>query len=371
MVIGISKEIKAKEYRVASVPEDVAVIVQSGHVVLVEEGAGIGSNFSDEAYMDAGAKIVDKDTLYRESDIIYKVKEFFPEEFHLLRPEQTVFTYLHSNAHPDETNALLEKMVIGIAYEDITDDGIEFPLLAPMSEFAGIGGVFAAIYHMQRTKGGGGLILSAINGLQLPVIVILGAGSSGTAAARVASALGNRVILIDNNPKALKKAALKLPPNVEYWISTKSSINKAIKECDVFMNCVLWPKWRTDHIVTRNMLKLMKPGSLIVDVACDEAGAIETSISTTHDDPVYSEEGIIHYCVDNIPSAYSQSASVALSQATLPFLLQIADKGARKALVDNPTLRRGLTCIDGKLTLEETGIKQNRHYISQEKALGI
>lgn len=372
MIIGIPKEIKKNEYRVACTPSGVKEIVANGHQVLVEKGAGLGSGFSDREYEEEGATIVDTaEELYEKSHLIYKVKEILPEEFKYLRENLIIFTYIHSNAYREQTDALLENKVIAIAYEDVTDENGEFPLLKPQSIIAGKGGFIAALNFMQRIHGGKGILLSRVDGVRTPEITIIGAGNSGTAAAELAAAFGNKVTILDISSEQLGKARKVLPANVELLYSNKANIEMCLKRTDVLINCILWPKWRKDHLITREMLKLMKEGALIVDVACDEAGAIETTKATSHDDPVYIVDGITHYCVDNIPSAFSQTATTTLCNATLPYLLEIANKGVKRALIENKYLRRGLTTYEGKLTLEETGLKQNRPFISPEEALGM
>jgi alanine dehydrogenase len=372
MIIGISKEIKANENRVACTPEGVNEFVKRGHTVYVESGAGCGSGFSDEDYQNQGAKILKTpEELYGKSDMIYKVKEIFPEEYKFLREGLIVFTYIHSNAHRDQTDALLENKVTSIAYEDVTDKNGGFPLLKPMSEIAGKGGFIAALNFTQKIHGGKGILLTRVHGVRTPEITIIGAGNSGLGAAELAASFGNKVTILDVNMNQLEKAKEILPPNVELLYSNEQNIIKCLRRTDVLMNCILWPKSRKDHLVSRDMLKLMKPASLIVDVACDEAGAIETCRSTTHADPVYTEEGIIHYCVDNIPAAFPQTSTYTLCNATLPFALEMADKGVKQALIDDKYLRRGLTSYEGELTLEETGKKQQRPYTPPEKVLGM
>lgn len=371
MIIGIPKEIKPSEYRVSLTPAGVQTIKHHGHTVLVEKDAGIGSNLENEEYEKAGAEIVSKDDLFSRSEMIYKVKEFFPEEFKYLRESLIVFTYIHSNAHPQETDAFLNSKIIGISYEDIEDKDGNFPLLSPMSEFAGKGGFLAACYYSQKVHGGKGILLSRVAGVQTPQITIIGAGNAGMGAAELASELGNKVTILDIDLDKLNKAKCVLPPNVELLYSDQANLLNSLKNSDVIINCILWPKWRKDHLITREMLKLMKPNSLIIDVSCDDNGAIETCRSTTHNDPIYFEEGIMHYCVDNIPSAFSRSASISLCNRTLPFALQIADKGYDAALKENPMLRKGLCFYKGLLTLRETGLKQNRPFTTPEEALGI
>lgn len=371
MIIGIPKEIKNNEYRVASTPNCVMEIVKNGHIVLVEKNAGIGSGFKDQEYEDAGAKIVNKEELFDKSELIYKVKEFFQEEFKYLREGLVIFTYIHSNAYRDQTDAFLKRKVVGVAYEDIENEKGEFPLLKPMSEIAGKGGFLKACEYVQKINSGKGLILNRISGVTTPHITIIGAGIAGLGAAELASAFGNRVTILDIDLDKLEKAKEILPINVELLYSNSSNLTECLKKTDVLINCILWPKWRTDHLITKEMLHLMKENSLIVDVSCDENGAIETCRSTSHDAPTYFEEGIMHYCVDNIPAAFPKTATEALANATLPYLLEIANKGYKRALMDNRALRKGLSFYFGELTLEETGRKQNRPYTTPEKALGL
>ncbi|MEG1254426.1 alanine dehydrogenase [Clostridium sp.] len=371
MIIGIPKEIKTSEYTVAISPSGVAEFVSNGHVVLIEESAGVGSGFYDEEYVANGAIITDKTTVYNGSDMVFKVKELLPSEFEYLREGLIIMTYFHSNAYRDETDACLNKKIIGIACEDVQDKYGNFPLLRPMSEIGGKGGFIAACNYSQKINQGSGKMLARVNGIKTPHITILGAGSAGIGAAELAAGFGNRVTVLDIDYDILENAKGKLPLNVEFLHSNPSTINEVIKDTDVLMNCVSWPKWRKDHIITRDMLKTMKKDTIIIDVACDIGGAVETCHATTHNEPVYFEEEILHYCVDNIPSAYSRTATCSICSATVPYALEIANKGAKKALVENPHLRKGLCFYLGSLTLEETGLKQDRKYITPEEALGI
>ena len=361
MIIGVLKEIKPNEYRVAATPATVAEIVARGHKVLVEKNAGFGCGFSDSDYANAGATILETaKEVYESADLFYKVKEMFPEEWKYMNENKIVYTYIHSNAHPEETDAILSSKVTAIAYEDITDKDGNFPLLKPMSILAGKGGFLAAMHHMQSVFGGSGTLLANVCGIDAPVVTIIGAGNSGLGAAEIAAGLGNVVRILDVNVKALEHAKAILPSNVSCLYSNRENLVKCLKESDVILNCILWPKHRKDHLINREDLKMMKPSAMIVDVACDDEGAVETCRSTTHDNPTYYEEGILHYCVDNIPSAFAKTASIMLSNATLPILLEIANKGVKQALKDNVHLRNGLTAYDGKLTLKETALKQNR-----------
>lgn len=357
MIIGLPKEIKKREYRVAATPSAVAAFVKRGHTVLFEHDCGAGAGFPDEQYAAAGGVLTPREALYRGCDLLYKVKEIEPAEFDLLHEGQIVFTYLHSNAHRDMTDLLLERGVTSVAYEDIDDDEGNFPALAPMSVLAGKGGVIAALWFSQTVRGGSGKMLSAVPGIPTPDFAIIGCGNSGLAAAELAAGCGNKVSVLDVSWKALNRARGKLPANVELLYSDRENLTTCLKRCDVLINCISWDKTRRDHLVNREDLALMKPGAMIVDVACDDHGAIETCESTTHDDPVYEVDGVLHYAVDNIPSGFAATASRTLSAATLPFALAMADKGARQALLEDAHLRRGLTTYRGKLTLQETAVK--------------
>ena len=367
MIIGVLKEIKPNEFRVAATPAAVGQLTARGHKVLVQKDAGIGSGFADAEYAAAGAEILESaHEVYTKADLFWKVKEMFPQEWQYMNRDKIVYTYIHSNAHPEETDAILSSRVTAIAYEDITDDKGGFPLLKPMSILAGKGGFLAALHHSQSVFGGSGTLLANVTGMETPVVTIIGCGNSGMGAAELAAGFGNTVRILDVNLDAMEKAKAQLPQNVSFLMSNRDNLVKCLKDSDVIINCILWPKHRKDHLINREDLKMMKPGAMIIDVACDDEGAVETCRSTTHDDPVYREEGILHYCVDNIPSAFARTASTMLSNATLPFLLQIADKGVEKALKDNVHLRKGLTAYDGKLTLKETALKQNRELTDVE-----
>lgn len=369
MIIGLPKEIKRNEFRVAATPAAVAALVRKGHMILFETDCGVGSGFSNADYLEAGGRETDHETVYRQSDLLYKVKEIEPAEYDLLHEGQIVFAYLHSNAHPEMTNVLLEKGITGIAYEDIDDDRGGFPALAPMSVLAGKGGFLAALHFSQSVHGGQGLLLNSVAGLPTPEITVIGCGNSGLAAAELAAAFGNKVTVLDVNWAAMKAAKEKLPANAEFLYSNRENLELCLKRSDVLINCIMWDKTRTDHLVNREDLRMMKPHAMIVDVACDDHGAIETCVSTSHDEPTYVEEGILHYCVDNIPSAFSRTASHTLSAATLPHAIAIAQKGAEQAMMDDAHLRRGLTTYRGKLTLMETAQKHHMTYTDPKEAI--
>ncbi|WP_313339548.1 alanine dehydrogenase [Sedimentibacter sp.] len=368
MIIGVLKEIKNNEYRVSAVPSGVAELAKKGHKVYVEHNAGFGSGYTDEDYEKAGAEIADAETIWKASEMIYKVKEILPAEYKYLREGLIVYTYLHSNAHLDMTHEMLKSKIIGIAYEDVTDKNGKFPLLSPMSELAGKGGFLSALHYGQSVHCGRGILFNRVSGVDTPVVTIIGGcGNSGLGAAEIAASLGNKVIILDVDKEIMDEVKAKLPTNVEFLYSNRANLLRCLKETDVLMNCILWNKTRKDHLVYKEDLKLMKKGSMIVDIACDDNGAIETCRSTTHDDPIYFVEDIMHYCVDNVPSAFARTASIVLSNSTLPYALQIANKGCEKALKENEHLLKGLTCYKGKLTLRETAIKHNLELVPQEK----
>lgn len=363
MKIGVIKEIKPSEYRVAAVPSAVGELVRRGHEVYVETKAGEGSGFSDEMYAEEGAKIcATAEEVWTGVDMIYKVKEIFPEEFKYLREDLIIFTYIHSNAHLDQTKALMESKCPSIAYEDISDDRGQWPLLSPMSELAGKGGFLAALNFAQTIHGGPGLLLANVCGAPAPVVTIIGCGHSGLGACELAAGFGCQVRMLDINYDAMLAAKEHMPHNVSFMFSNRANLVNCMKESDVIINCILWPKTRKDHLINKEDLKMMKKGAMIIDVACDEGGAVETCHDTSHTDPVYYVDGILHYCVDNIPSAFAQTASTTLCNATLPFAIAIANKGVKQAIKDDKHLRRGLTTIDGHLTLLETAEKLDLPY---------
>jgi alanine dehydrogenase len=372
MTIGVLKEIKPNEYRVAAVPATVYEIVRNGHEVIIQSGAGVGSGYSDEDYAAAGAKIAaTAEEVWQKADLYYKVKELFPQEFKWMNKDKILFTYIHSNAHPEETDCLLSSGVSAVAYEDVQDKNGRFPLLRPMSELAGKGGFLAACYYMQAVNGGPGKLLANVAGVETPVITIIGCGNVGLGAAELAASFGNEVRILDVNMESMLAAKKYMPGNVTFMMSNRANLEKCLRESDVILNAIQWAKDRKDHIVYRQDLRLMKKGAIVVDVACDDGGAIETCRSTTHDKPVFHEEGVLHYCVDNIPSAFAQTASVTLANSTLPYLLQLANKGFKKAIEDNKYLRAGMTCYGGKLTLRETALKQNREWTDAEELIKV
>lgn len=372
MKIGIVKEIKNNENRVAIIPSTVKEFLRHGHEVYIECGAGLGSGFRDEEYAAAGAIMVEKaEDVWNNIDLLYKVKEILPSEYKYIREDLIVMTYLHSNAHRDETQVLLDAKCPSIALEDITSDdpAKKFPLVANMGELAGKGGFLAACYYAQSVHGGPGLILNNVCGSDAPIVSIIGCGYTGLGAAELASSFGCTVKMMDIDLKAMERAKDKLPSNVSFLYSSRQAIEDCLKVSDVVINCVLWPKTRKDHLINKEDLAMMKHGAMIIDVACDDGGAVETCRSTTHDDPVYYVDGILHYAVDNIPSAFSKSSSTRFANDSLPYVLAVANKGIKQALKDDKHLRNGLTTFDGKMTLKETAEKFELPWANPEELI--
>ncbi|MBW2486763.1 MAG: alanine dehydrogenase [Deltaproteobacteria bacterium] len=370
MIIGVPREIKENEYRVSMTLPAVDALVSRGHQIIIETRAGAGSGIADADYTAAGANLApDARTVYRKAEMILKVKELFPQEFDLLREGQIIFTYIHSANNPVETQALLDKKVIAIAYEDIeTDDG-RCPLLTPMSEIAGEVGLIMGVYHMFTTTGGSGILIGGAVGSQPAKVAILGAGNVGIGAARYATGLGADVTLLDIDLERLRQIRQKMLPGIKTVYLNQFNVRQMLPGVDLLINAVKWPPQSDEHIVTREMLKLMKTDSLIVDISCDPAGAIETCVPTSHDQPTYVVDGIRHYCVDNLPSAVAKTASDALSNASLPYVLKIADKGWFAAIKADVSLRRGLGFAFGHLTFKPTAMAQNRPYTSADEII--
>ena len=368
MKIGIPKEIKNGEYRVSIIPMGVEILTSRGHEVFIETNAGLTSGITDNDYKEVGAKIVDNiQSVYELSEMILKVKEILPAEYDLMKEDQIIFTYLHTANRPEETQALLRKKVIAFAYEDIMDDDGKFPLLQPMSEIAGAVGSLMGIYHMLTTKGGNGILVGGAPGVEPAKVIVLGAGSVGVVAARYALNLGADVTILDINIEKMQQVKDNVLPNVKTLYSCKQNIIRILKDTDMVINAVKWIPGLT--LISRDMLKYMKKDSLIVDIDCEPNGAIETCRYSTHDNPIYEVDGIRHLCVPNLPSAVANTSSAALSNATIPYVFEIANKGWYKAANDNESLKRGLDFIKGHLTFRDTAIAQNIQYEKVEDVL--
>ena len=353
MKVGIPKEIKQGESRVGMTPAGVSEFVKRGHTVYVQHTAGDGSGFPDKEYEEAGASILPTmEEVYAASDMIVKVKEPIAPEYPLIRKDQIVFTYFHFACERELTDAMLKSGAVCIAYETVQKADRSLPLLIPMSEVAGRMATLNGAYYLQKTKGGKGKLISAVPGVEPARVLVLGGGTVGEAAARMAAGLGASVIIADINLPRLRQLGMELPPNVHTIYSTEHNIRKLLPTVDIVVGSVLIPGAKCPHLITRDMLKLMEPGSVLVDVAIDQGGCFETSRPTTHEDPVYTVDGIVHYCVANIPGAVSHTSTLALTNATLRYALALADKGWQQACRDDHALYLGLNVVDGKVTFK-------------------
>ncbi len=350
MLVGVPREIKVEEKRVALVPGGVEALVARGHRVLIETGAGGGSGFEDLEYVQAGAEIAPSaPAVYERSDMILKVKEPLPSECEMLQEEQVLFTYLHLAAAESLTMSLLRKKTIAIAYETVaTDDGL-LPLLAPMSEIAGRMAPMEGAKYLEETFGGRGVLLGGVPGVPPANVVILGAGTVGSQAARIAAGMGASVTALDIVPVKLRALDDAYLGRVVTMIADNHNIRLALAFADLLIGAVLVPGAKAPRLVTRQMLRTMKPGAVFVDVAIDQGGCAETSRPTTHDNPIYLEEGVIHYTVANMPGAVPRTATRALTLNTLPYVLALAEKGWQKAVEQDRALRRGVNLAAGKV----------------------
>ena len=353
MIIGVAKEIKNNENRVGLTPAGADSLVKAGHKVLIEKGAGIGSGFVDENYKSVGAEIFDdKQKLFDESQMIIKVKEPLPAEYDLFHEGQILFTYLHLAPEPELTAALLKHKVTGIAYETVVGrDGRSLPLLAPMSEIAGRMSIQLGAQFLESQYGGSGILLGGVSGVASGQVVIVGGGVVGTNAAKIAVGLGARVTIIDLSIERLRYLDDIFGGRVVTVMSNSYNIAEWTRQADLLIGAVLIPGAKAPKLVTEEMVKTMKKGSVIVDVAIDQGGAVETSDHvTTHDNPTFEKFGVIHYSVANIPGAVARTSTLALTNATLPYALKIAGKGWKVACAEDAGLAKGINTVDGKLT---------------------
>ena len=353
MKIGIPKEIKNNENRVGMTPAGVAELVKHGHTVYVQHTAGEGSSFSDQHYIDAGACILPTiEDVYAAADMIVKVKEPIEPEYPLVKPGQVVFTYFHFACDRELTEAMMKSRGVCIAYETVQLDDGSLPLLIPMSEVAGRMATINGAYYLQKTKGGKGKLICGVPGVRPAKVLVLGGGIVGQAAARVAAGMGADVVIADISLPLLRKLSVEMPPNVNTIYSSKHNIKRELSDVDIVVGSVLIPGDKAPHLITRDMLKLMEPGTVLVDVAIDQGGCFETSRPTTHSEPVYEVDGIVHYAVANIPGAVPNTSTIALTNATLRYAIALADKGWEKACEDDPALAKGLNIVDGKITFK-------------------
>ena len=350
MKIGIPKEIKNNENRVGMTPAGVSELVKHGHTVYVQATAGVGSGFSDGMYTEVGAQILPCiEDVYAKSDMIIKVKEPIAPEYALVREGQLVFTYFHFACSRELTEAMVKSGGVCLAYETVQLSDGSLPLLTPMSEVAGRMATINGAYYLQKTKGGKGKLICGVPGVKPAKVVVIGGGIVGQAAARVAAGMGADVVIADISLPLLHELDINMPANVSTVYSSHDTICKEIKNADIVVGAVLVPGDKAPKLITRDMLKLMEPGSVLVDVAIDQGGCFETSHPTTHSEPVYDVDGIIHYAVANIPGAVPNTSTTALTNATLKYAVALADKGWRKACADDAALTKGLNIVHGKV----------------------
>ncbi|MDN5932615.1 MAG: alanine dehydrogenase [Pseudonocardia sp.] len=371
LVVGVPTEIKDSENRVAMQPDGVVELVHDDHRVLVQAGAGAGSRFSDDEYRAAGATIVDTaDDLFAEADLIVKVKEPVPAEYHRFRDGQQLFTYLHLAADRGLTEFLVERRIDAIAYETVqTPDG-KLPLLTPMSEVAGRLAVQAAAHHLESPAGGAGILLGGVPGTPAAKVTIIGGGVAGTEAAKIAVGMRAIVRVFDSNPMRLAYLSDIFGGRLDLVTPNRARLSAYIADSDVVIGAVLVPGTKAPRLVSRAMIASMRPGSVAVDIAIDQGGCFETSRPTTHSDPVYVEEGVVHYCVANIPGAVARTSTFALTSATLPYLVDVAREGVAGVARTHPALAAGLSTIAGALVSEPVAAAHDLPYTSPGAVLG-
>ena len=350
MIIGIPKEIKNNENRVALTPAGVAEFKKQDHSVYVQKGAGENSGFTDEAYKTAGAEILPTiEAIYSIAEMIIKVKEPIASEYPLIKKDQLLFTYFHFASSEPLTHAMIERGAVCLAYETVEKTDRSLPLLVPMSEVAGRMSIQEGAKYLEKPLKGKGILLGGVPGVPPAKVLVLGGGIVGTQAAKMAAGFGARVVIIDVSLARLRHLADIMPANVITVMSNHYNICEAIAEADLIIGAVLIPGAKAPHLITRDMLKLMSPGTVVVDVAVDQGGCIETCKPTTHEDPTYIIDDIVHYCVANMPGAVPYTSTLALTNATLPYALQLANKGWKKACADNEELKKGLNVANGKI----------------------
>ncbi|WP_039960320.1 alanine dehydrogenase [Brevibacillus sp. BC25] len=370
MIVGIPKEIKNNENRVAITPAGVAALVQNGHSVRVETSAGQGSGFTNEDYKAVGAEIVETAAEAWASDMVMKVKEPLAAEYGYFREGLILFTYLHLAPEPELTRELIDKKVIAIAYETIQLDNGALPLLMPMSEVAGRMSVQIGAQFLEKQYGGKGVLLGGVPGVPKGEVVVIGGGIVGTNAAKMALGLGANVTIIDVNADRLRQLDDLFQGRVQTLMSNSFNIANAVKKADLLVGAVLIPGARAPRLVTEDMVKEMAPGSVIVDVAIDQGGSIETvDRITTHDKPTYEKHGVIHYAVANMPGAVARTSTLALTNVTVPYAVQLANKGYAQAIRDNKALAKGVNVIDGKVAYKAVADAHNLPYASIEEVL--
>ena len=370
MKIGVPKEIKPQENRVGLTPESVKILVSNGHDVLVENNGGFEAGFYNDQYQSAGAKLIDKaEDIFNDAEIIVKVKEPLSNEVKMIRENQIVFTYLHLAAAKELTQGLINSKSVCIAYETVTDENGRLPLLAPMSAVAGRMSVQAGAHCLEKNQKGRGLLLGGAPGVEPGNVVILGGGVVGENAAIIATGMKAKVHIVDKSEKRLNELTKIFGDKITPQLSDKTDLEKLIAECDLLVGGVLIPGAEAPKLVTKDMLKKMKRGSVIVDVAIDQGGCVETSKPTTHADPTYIVDDVVHYCVANMPGGVPRTSTLALNKATLPFLSKLAKDGYKKALNDDPNFLAGLNVCKGKVTYKAVADAFGHKFISSKEAI--
>jgi alanine dehydrogenase len=370
-VVGVPKEIKDMEGRVSMQPDGVAELVHSGHEVLIQAGAGKGAGFSDEEYEEAGGRVADgPDEVFETADLIVKVKEPVPEEYDRFREGQQLFTYLHLAADKGLTEFLIERKINSIAYETVEASDGSLPLLTPMSAVAGRMSVQAAAHHLESPQGGAGLLLGGVPGTPAAKVTIIGGGVVGTEAAKIALGMRALVSVLDISPKRLAYLSDIFEGRADLVIPNRARTAAYVRQADVVIGAVLVHGAKAPKLVTREMVASMRQGSVVADVAIDQGGCIETARPTTHSDPTYVEEGVVHYCVANIPGAVARTSTLALTSATLPYLIKLADKGIEGAATEDEALAKGLSTLGGDLVSEPVAEAHDLSYTDAEKILG-
>lgn len=370
MIIGVPKEIKNNENRVAVTPAGVSEFVRHGHTVYVQSTAGEGSGFSNEEYVEAGAQLLPTiEEVYAIADMIVKVKEPIESEYKLIKKDQLLFTYFHFASHQPLTNAMIESGAVCLAYETVEKADRSLPLLVPMSEVAGRMSIQEGAKYLEKPLGGRGILLGGVPGVKPADVVVLGGGIVGTQAAKMAAGLGSQVTIMDISIPRLRQLDDIMPANVQTLYSNGYNIRQAIKTADLVIGGVLIPGAKAPHLITKDMLKLMKKGAVLVDVAVDQGGCFETTKATTHADPTYVIDGIIHYCVANMPGAVPYTSTLALTNATLPYAVQLANKGWKEACKQNAELLLGLNVVGGKVVYKGVSEAFNLPYTPVEQVL--
>ena len=372
MIIGVPKEIKNNEFRVGLTPNSASELIRYGHTILIETNAGTGSGFSDEDYLSIGAQLAPSASeVFSKAELIVKVKEPQATERKHLKPHHTLFTYLHLAPDITQTDELLASQSTCIAYETVTNDLGQLPLLLPMSEVAGRMSVLEGSYFLQKSQQGRGILLSGVAGVEPANVVIIGAGVVGTNALQIACGTGAKVYVLDNNVERLRILEQRFGNRIQSLYANRGNLRKCLQLADLLIGAVLVAGASAPKLISRDDLKLMRPFSVIVDVAVDQGGCVETTRPTTHEHPVFIEQDIIHYCVANMPGAYPRTSTEALNNATLPFLLELANKGTSDALKENRHLRNGLNLTKGKLCNQAVAVAQQKKAISLDQAVEL